>query len=306
MKVFITGGTGFIGTKLTRGLVAAGHEVTILTRSRRKVGGIHLPAVSYVRGNPTERGDWQAKLAGHDAVINLAGASVFCRWTAGNKKSIADSRIDATRHLVEALADRRAKVPTLLSASAMGYYGFRGDEELDECSLPGADFLASVCRQWEAAARAAAQYGVRVVQCRFGLVLDKSGGALQKMLPAFQWGLGSPLGSGRQWLSWIHHGDLVNIFLFLLARPEVAGPVNFTAPQPVRNAEFSKILGEVLQKPLFLPPVPALAVKLFLGEFGSVLLQGQRILPRKLLAGGYQFRFPALREALQDLLPATF
>lgn len=300
MKIFITGGTGFVGTTLTRELTAQGHEVTILTRSVTKEHVLPNGA-SFVEGNPTEKGQWQEKVPDHDAFINLAGASIFNRWTDETKKKLRASRILTTQNLVEAMAPRQGKETHLLSTSAVGYYGFHGDEMLDEGSPAGVDFLASIAADWEMAAREAERYGVRVVLCRFGIVLGKKGGALEKMSSAFKFWLGSPLGSGKQWVSWIHEMDLARIFLFLLEKTDVTGPINCCAPEPVRNREMTEIMGKVLGKPTFLPPVSSLFVKMTLGELGEILLKGQRALPEKLVQSGFTFQFPTIEEALVDI-----
>ncbi len=301
MNIFITGGTGFVGSILSSRLTEQGHHVTILTRSLR-ADRPPMQGVSFLEGNPTKNGDWQENVPDYDVIINLAGASIFKRWTKKNKRAIRDSRILTTRNLIEALSARKGKVDLLLSASAVGYYGFHGDEELDEGSPPGNDFLASVTQEWEASALEAEGYGVRVLPCRFGIVLGAKGGAIGKMIPPFKWYLGSPLGTGKQWFSWIHQQDLVNIFLFLMDTKNISGPINATAPHPVRNQELTRILGQVLKKPTFMPPVPGFLIKLIMGEFGSVLLKGQKALPRQLTDMGFRFQYSDIREALEDLL----
>jgi uncharacterized protein (TIGR01777 family) len=301
MKVFMTGGTGFVGTTLTRELLEQGHQVTILTR---KMGANPtLPqGASFLEGDPTKRGEWQKAVPQHEVIVNLAGASIFRRWNQETKTVIRESRILTTTNLVEALSDGGGKETTLLSTSAVGYYGFHGDEELDEDSPPGDDFLASVTQEWEAAALEAEALNVRVVICRLGIVLGENGGALGKLIPIFQKGLGSPLGSGKQWFSWIHEMDLVGICLFLIANNELSGPFNCAAPEPVRNKDLTQALGKVLGKPTFMPAVPGFVIKLIKGEFGTVLLRGQRVLPKKLLKAGFRFRFSRIYEALNDLL----
>ncbi|HON22516.1 MAG TPA: TIGR01777 family oxidoreductase [Syntrophales bacterium] len=301
MKVFMTGGTGFVGATLTRSLLEDGHEVRILTRpgeSRRTI-----PAgAEVVVGDPVVRGLWQDRVSDHDVIINLAGASIFSRWNDTVKKQLRSSRILTTRHLVEALGRNDGGGKHLLSASAVGYYGFHDEEILTEDEPPGKDFLAALAADWEREALAAQGLGVRTVTCRFGIVLGRNGGALGQMLPLFKFWAGSPLGSGKQWFSWIHERDLAEIFLFLIRHTEIAGPVNCTAPEAVTNEVFTRVLGEVLQVPTFLPAVPGFMMKLVLGEFGDVLLQGQRVFPQKLQAAGYSFLFPTLREALTELL----
>ena len=301
MKVFITGGTGFVGTTLTQKLAQEGHEVTVLTRSL-KGHQAALPEISYVEGDPTRKGPWQEKVAEQDVVINLAGASIFMRWSDAAKKLIWDSRIQTTKHLVEALSGRKDKEIHLFSTSAVGYYGFHEDEVLDESSPSGEGFLAALSREWEAAAVKAKDYGVHVTLMRFGIVLGRRGGALQQMIAPFKWWMGSPLGSGSQWLSWVHEQDLVNIFLYLIKQKKIPGAVNCTAPNPVTNRELTQFLGEVLAKPTFMPAVPGFVMGLVLGEFGSVLLKGQRVVPKKLLDAGFRFSFADLKSALKDLL----
>ncbi len=301
MKIFITGGTGFVGSVLTKELLDQGHHVTLLTRKIREdrpVSG----RVFMLEGDPAMEGAWQEKVSEHDVFINLAGESIFRRWTRDEKDLIRESRLRTTQNLVTGLLERKGKKTTLLSTSAVGYYGFHGDEELDESTPAGNDFLASVAREWEEKALKAETFGVRVVLCRFGIVLGKSGGALGEMLPLFRKGLGARLGSGKQWFSWIHQKDLIRIILFLMDREDLSGPFNCTAPEPVTNRDLTTILAKVSGKPAFLPPVPGFVVKLMKGEFGSVLLQGQKVFPRKLLEAGFQFDFPGLRETLTDLV----
>ena len=301
MKVFITGGTGFVGTTLTQKLAQEGHEVTVLTRSLRGQPA-ELQGGSYIQGDPTKKGPWQEKVAEQDVVINLAGASIFMRWNDETKKLIWDSRIQTTKNLVEALSVRKDRGSHLLSTSAVGYYGFHEDEVLDESSPSGEGFLAALSREWESAALKAKDNGGQVTLMRFGIVLGRRGGALQKMIPAFKWWMGSPLGSGNQWFSWIHEQDLVDIFLYLIKEKRISDAVNCTAPNPVTNRELTQVLGEALGKPTFMPAVPGFVMSLILGEFGSVLLKGQRVAPKKLLDSGFRFSFPDLRSALKDLL----
>jgi len=300
MKIFITGGTGFVGTLLAGKLVDQGHQVTILTRSIKNRAV--LKGTSFVEGDPVSPGSWQESIAGHDAVINLAGHSIFRRWNPKTKKMIRDSRVLTTQNLVNALSSRKGKETVLLSTSAVGYYGFCGDEDLDEGSPGGSDFLASVTSEWEAAALKAERHGIRVILCRFGIVLGSGGGALNQLIPLFKKGLGSPLGGGNQWFSWIHEQDLVKIFLFLLEQKNISGPINCTSPEPVRNRTFTKALGNALGRPTFMPAVPGFLIRLTMGEFGSVLLNGQKALPKRLLDMGFNFQFSNIQEALEDLL----
>ena len=295
MKIFMTGGTGFVGKTLAPALVRAGKEVTILSRS----GKGELSGISWVEGDPTQRGGWQETVKGHEVVINLAGASIFTRWTAEAKKTLRESRMLTTRHIVEAMEGGKGKA--LLSASAIGYYGFHGDEALTEESPPGGDFLATLARDWEAEAREAEKKGCRVVVSRLGIVLGEKGGALGQMIPLFEKFVGGPLGSGKQFFSWVHIQDLSRAFLFLLEHPEISGPVNFTAPNPVRNKELAQALGRVMGRPAFLP-APGFMLRLILGEFGSILLEGQRVLPQKLLQAGFQFQYPEIEGALRQVI----
>lgn len=299
MKIFITGGTGFLGATLTEGLLAEGHSVTILSRS--SPAGPPRPGLAYCEGNPTKNGSWQKEVVGHDVVINLAGASIFRTWNARNKEAIRNSRILTTRNLVAAIGQAGDRM-TLLSGSAVGYYGFREDEALHEDSPPGDDFLAGVVQEWEAEAKKAEQFGARVVLCRIGVILGRDGGALSKMLAVFKWGLGSPLGPGSQWFSWISLHDLVNIFLYLMANRAIAGPVNCTSPQPVTNREMTQALGRALHRPTILPPVPAFVIRGLLGEFSDVFVRGQRVMPGRLIQDGFVFEFPEIGEALEELV----
>ncbi|MBU2547348.1 MAG: TIGR01777 family oxidoreductase [Proteobacteria bacterium] len=299
MKVFLTGASGFVGRGLARFLTGQGHQVLLLTRSagNRPDPG---PGSSWVEGDPTRPGPWQDAAAEAEAAVNLAGESIFTRWTPEIKDRILESRVRATRNLVDALTSR-GRATVLLSASAVGYYGFRGDEDLDESGTPGRDFLAEVTRQWEAEALGAEARGVRTAVMRFGIVLSADGGALGRMLPLFRVGLGGRLGSGRQWFSWIHRHDLVRAVQFVFERPEAKGAYNFTAPHPITNREFTRALARVIGRPAILP-APGFAVRLALGEFGSVLLEGQKVVPRKLLDLGFDFEFPEIEPALKDLL----
>jgi uncharacterized protein len=301
MKVFMTGGTGFVGTNLTNRLVEKGHHLTLLTRGigeRRPLP----PGADYLEGDPTNPGPWQDRMAEHEVIINLAGTSIFRRWTNSAKKAILESRMRTTQNLVDALSARKGLNTHFFSTSAVGYYGFHGDENLDEDGPPGEDFLASLAVEWETIAMKAETYGARVVPLRFGIVLGKDGGALKQMIPLFKSYLGSPLGKGEQWFSWIHMEDLTRIYLFLLEEQDIAGPINCTSPNPVRNRELTKAIGEVVRKPTFMPAVPAFAMKIILGEFGSILVKGQKVMPKRLLDKGFRFRFPEIKGALRDLL----
>jgi uncharacterized protein (TIGR01777 family) len=299
MKALITGGTGFVGTSLSSRLVQDGHGVTILTRSSKDLSR-SKPGISYLQGDPTAKGPWQESVKNFDAIINLAGASIFSRWTDDHKRAIRESRMSTTRNLVEAIPSSPDNNITLFSTSAVGYYGFHGDEELIEESPPGNDFLARLAIDWEGEALKAKEKGARVVTTRFGIVLGEKGGALGQMVPLFKKFIGGPIGSGRQWFSWVHVKDLAEAFVFLLKHPEISGPVNFCAPNPVRNKDLAKALGKVLHRPSFMP-APGFMIKLVLGEFGSVILEGQRVIPRRLLDHGFVFQYPNIDKALQSL-----
>jgi uncharacterized protein (TIGR01777 family) len=298
MKVLITGGLGFVGTQLSIRLLEKGHQVTVVDHSPEPKE--YTPdEVKYVSGDTTLKGTWQKEVERQDAVINLAGASIFKRWNVETKKLIYDSRILTTRNVVEAFPKEKERV--LCSTSAVGYYGFRGDEELTEEDEPGDDFLASLAVDWENEARKAERKGVRVAITRFGIVLGKTGGAVGQMIPAFKKFVGGPLGSGKQWFSWIHMEDLLNAFIFVFENQAIHGPVNFCSPNPVRNRDLAKALGKVLWRPSFLT-TPGFMLKLVMGEFGSVLLEGQRVIPAKLLKHGFRFRYSEIVGALQEVV----
>lgn len=301
MNIFITGGTGFVGKALSQRLMRDGHSISILTRKIRDKSRSDQ-GISYVQGDPTQKGDWLNPLADSDIVLNLAGESIFKRWSDQNKKSIYESRVLTTKNIVEGLSARKTKETLLISTSAVGYYGFHDNEELLENNPPGTDFLAVLSKDWEAAANEAIRYGVRTVICRFGIVLGKEKGALPMMVPLFRYWLGSLLGSGDQWFSWIHIQDLVNIYVFLMNQKDISGPFNCTAPHPVTNREMTKALGEALDKPVFMPSIPGFIVRLIMGEFGDTLLKGQKVLPGRLQERGFEFQFPDIRNALEDLL----
>lgn len=301
MRIFLTGGSGFIGRFLTSALAERGHEITVLSRSLKKPSPFP-PRVCVLEADPTKPGAWQNIAGDHDAIINLAGLSIFNRWTKKIKKEIFDSRILTTKNLVDALSYRKQKEIHFLSGSGVGYYGFQGDNFVDENDGPGDDFLARVASAWEQAAVTAEKFGARVVLCRIGIVLGRHGGALARLTPLFKSYLGASLGNGKQWFAWIHEQDLINIFLFLLEHPEVKGPVNFTAPYPVSNRELTQTLSAVLHKPALPFPVPGFLLRLTHGESADIFLKGQRALPQKLLHKGYVFRFPTLTAALHDLV----
>jgi uncharacterized protein (TIGR01777 family) len=298
MKVLITGGLGFVGTQLSVRLLERGHQVTVVDRSPEPHA--YTPReVIYISGDSTLKGSWQEEIAHQDGVINLAGTSIFGRWNDKTKKLIYDSRILTTRNVVDAMSPKKGSV--LCSTSAVGYYGFRNDELINEEGYHGDDFLARVCVDWENEAKMAADKGVRVAITRFGIVLGKTGGALGQMIPAFKKFVGGPLGSGNQWFSWIHMEDLLKAFMFVFENQDISGPVNFCSPNPVRNRELAKALGKILSRPSFLT-TPGFMLRLVLGEFGSLLLEGQRVIPAKLLKHGFSFSYPDIKGALEDVV----
>lgn len=300
MKIFLTGGTGFIGSALSAYLEAEGHQLTILTRRQKTA-----PAQSkrrYVIGDPQQTGEWQGQISGHEVVINLAGASIFRRWTAANRKVIRESRLLSTANVVSPLLTDKGHCKLLLSASAVGYYGLGTRGPLPEGSQPGSDFLADLALYWEKEAQRAAQAGIRVACCRFGVVLGAKGGALAQMLPAFRLGLGSPLGSGKQPFPWIHIDDLCRAMLHIIEHPEHSGPFNFVAPRIPTNREFSKCLGRALHRPVWLPAVPSFVLRLALGEMANIVLDGQNAPPEKLLQSGFRFLYEDCESALRAIV----
>ncbi len=297
MRVFVTGATGLIGRALCGALLEDRHAVLALSR-REAPGG--LPAgVQPVRGDPTAPGGWQELLAGCDACVNLAGEPVAGgRWTPARKRAIRDSRVLATRNVAEVVADRGPAV--LVNGSAIGFYGPRGDEELDESAPPGSDFLSRSCLEWEGAA-APARKRARVVLARAGMVLAREGGALPRMALPFRLFAGGPIGDGSFWQSWIHLADEVRLLAWALREERLEGPMNATAPAPVRNRDLARALGRALGRPRVLP-TPRLAVRLVIGEMAEVVTSGQRVLPAKALDLGYRFRFPEVEAALEDIM----
>jgi uncharacterized protein (TIGR01777 family) len=306
MRIFLMGGTGLVGSRLMERLRQRQDEIVLLTRrpdvGREKLAG----SGAVVEGDPTVPGPWMERIAECEAVINLVGENIFARrWNEDFKKLLYESRIKAAEHVAQALtkhprtASGAARV--LVNASAIGYYGPRGDEELTEDSPPGDDFLARVCVDWEKAARAAEPAGVRVAVLRIGVVLDRRGGALAQMLTPFKMFVGGPVGSGRQWLSWVHHQDVVGLILVALDNVQACGPINATAPNPVTNREFSKALGRALGRPSFLR-TPKFALRALMGQVADVVTTGQRVLPRRAQALGYVFQFPEVDTALRDVL----
>jgi uncharacterized protein len=293
MKVTLTGASGLIGTKLVERLRARGDEVTTLSRS---------PSTpSAVAWQPEQEPAPAAALSGRDAAVHLAGENVAQRWSDEAKHRIRASRELGTRNLVAGIEAAEPRPQVLVGSSAVGYYGPHGDERVDEDTPPGDDFLAGVCVTWEREAQRAAELGVRVARIRTGVVLDKSGGALAKMLPFFKLGAGGPVAGGRQYMPWIHVDDVVGLYVAALDGAAWEGPINASAPEPVTNAAFSKALGRALRRPAF-APVPALAVRILYGEMAEIVTTGQRAVPRRAQELGYSFRHPDLDEALRHAL----
>jgi uncharacterized protein (TIGR01777 family) len=301
MKIAIAGGTGFLGRALARHLVADGHDVVVLTR-RAEVGP-SSSGVRYVTWQPTgEVGSWSAGIDGASVIVNLAGEPIAARrWSATQKRRILASRLSATRSLVAFVRAAAVPPPTFISGSAVGYYGPLDDEIVAEDHPPGSDFLARVAVEWESAANEAATPRTRVVSVRTGLVLERDGGALPRMLPPFRAGVGGPLGSGRQYWPWIHRHDWVALVRWAIRTGSAMGPINATAPNPVTNRDFARALGRALGRPALLP-APAFALRLLLGEMAdALLLSGQRAVPAKAERLGYSFRYARLDEALAAL-----
>jgi uncharacterized protein len=297
MNILVTGASGLIGSALVSSLTSTGHAVTRLVRSPPKPGeraAYWDPMAGTIEASAFE---------GVDAVVHLAGENIATRWTAEKKRKIRDSRVRGTQVLCEALAQLAAPPKTLVSASAIGYYGDRGDAILTEDSGPGTGFLAEVCRAWEAATEPAQRSGIRVVQLRLGVVLSAAGGALAKMLPPFRLGLGGVLGTGQQYMSWIALDDVIGTIQHAILTDALQEPANAVAPQAVTNREFTKTLGQVLGRPTLFP-MPAFAARLMFGEMAdALLLASARVQPAKLLAAGYSFRYPELEAALRHVLP---
>jgi len=300
MKIVISGATGMIGSALVDRL-ANRFDTSLILLSRKPAQEISLANRQWLAWQPGSSGEWERAIDGADAVINLAGEAIAGkRWSARQKLILRASRIEATQSLVEAIGKSKVKPKTLISASAVGYYGPHGDERLNEDSKPGDDFLSRLCVEWESAARQAESFGVRVCLLRTGIVLAKGAGALQKMVPPFKLFAGGPLGSGLQWMPWIHIDDEVGLVEFLLDRTDARGPFNGTAPNPVTMAEFSQALGRALNRPSW-ASVPPSVLALMLGEMADMLLTGQRATPDAALKVGFQFKYPHLADALSAL-----
>lgn len=292
MRIAISGATGLIGSHLLPLLRSAGHEIRVLSRRAA------TPAT--FAWNPLAAPPPEESLAGASAVIHLAGEPVAQRWSPKVKQLIRESRVTGTTHLVEGLARLAVRPEVLISASAVGFYGSRGDEELTEESSPGQGFLPETCVAWEAAARKAEALGIRVVLLRIGVVLSPDGGALAKMLPPFRAGVGGPIAGGRMWMPWIHAEDLARLIVFTLENREASGAWNAVGPNPVRNSEFTAALAHALKRPAFLP-VPSFSLRLLYGEMAEVVLGSQKVIPARALQAGFAFRFATIDEAFRNL-----
>jgi uncharacterized protein (TIGR01777 family) len=303
MRVFVAGGTGLVGGRLVKRLLERGDQPVVLTRRPETAQQKWGAACTVIAGDPVAPGAWMDSIKDCNAAVNLVGEGIFYRrWSAAFKQILHDSRVKSTANIVAALVKNPA-LKTLVNASAIGYYGSTGDEELTEASPPGTDFLAQLCVDWEGAALAAAAQGVRTVILRVGVVLDPAGGALQKMITPFKMFVGGPIGSGKQYVSWIHHEDLAGLILFALDNAQAAGPMNATAPGAVTNKMFSKALGRALHRPSFMP-TPGFMLRVALGPVAGIITKGQRVLPKKALDLGYAFKFADIDKALQEMLAA--
>lgn len=304
MKIAITGATGFVGSRLVERLSASGHQILVLTRNlaaAQKVFPTAFPNLEIVAYTPTASGAWQEAIALCDGVVNLAGEPIAeKRWTPQQKQEILNSRKLGTQKIVEAIAMANPKPKVLVNASAIGYYGTSETATFDETSPPGKDFLAEVCQAWEAEAQKVTQAGVRLVILRLGIVLGQ-GGAIAKMIAPFKVFAGGPLGTGRQWFSWIYLDDLVNLIIQALTKPEIEGAFNATAPNPVRMSELAQTMGEIMQRPSWLP-VPSFALETLLGEGAMVVLEGQQVLPQRTQASGFNYQYSTIKQALKEIV----
>lgn len=304
MKIFMTGGTGFVGHHLAMALLEDGHQITAVGRSDKPTALSEHQSFTFLKADTTKSGNWQNSVAGHDIVINLAGKSIFTKsistyWTKKVKEQIYNSRVLTTRNLAASLEEAGDTV--FFSTSALGYYGDRGEDVLTEEEPPGDDFLATVCRDWESEALKVQTDRIRVVVTRFGIVLDRDGGALASMIPAFKLFLGGRLGSGRQWFPWIHLQDLIAAYRFAINHTDISGPVNWCSPHPVRNIELTKTLADKLNRPVMLP-TPAFILTTVLGGFGKALLYSQRTQPALLHKAGFQFVYGDIDSALEQII----
>lgn len=298
MRIVLSGGTGFIGRSLASRLIAEKHRVFLLTRNPQAARDMASEFLEIHQWDGKTLGRWVQQVESANAVINLAGESVGARrWSQKQKARIINSRLEATKAIVAAIAQAKDKPSVLINASGVGYYGHVESGDVGESHPPGKDFLSQLAIGWEREATAAQSYGVRVVRLRLGVVLAKDGGALQRMMLPFKLFVGGTIGSGRQWLPWVHRHDVLNIILFALENSKLSGPVNVVAPEPVTMKQFCKALGKAMHRPSW-APVPAFALRLLLGEMADMVLTGQRAIPSRLQEAGYKFLYPKLDEAL--------
>ena len=302
MKIAITGATGLVGSRLVSQLQQKGHQILVFTRNPSKAQRVFSATsdLEVVQYTPQESGEWQKRVSGCDAVVNLAGEPIAERWSPQQKNAIMESRQIGTRKLVEAIAMAEDKPKVLVSGSAIGYYGTSETSAFEETSSSGNDFLSQVCQNWETEAQKVTEYGVRLVILRIGIVLA-NGGALGKMIGPFQMFAGGPIGSGKQWFSWIHRDDLVNLICQAVEREDMSGVYNATAPNPVRMSKLCQTLGEVMNRPSWLP-VPDFVLELLLGDGAIVVLEGQQVLPKKTQATGFDYKYPELKPALAEIV----
>jgi uncharacterized protein len=301
LKILIIGGTGFIGSTLSGILLAGGHQVSVMSRGPTPAS---FPGknISVLQADVSRPGPWQDKIPDYEVVINLTGASIFRRWTSRGKREIINSRTLTTQNIIEAIKKQRGKVKTFISVSGVGYYGFHGEESLSEDNPAGSDFIAQVAARWETSARMYQDLGIRIVVFRLGHVFGLQGGALPKLITLSKLHLESHWGSGKQWISWVHERDLARAILFLIDFQAISGPVNISAPNPVRNREMMQMINQVSGSRVLIPPLPEFVLRLLLGQFSSVFVNGQKVIPQVLQNNGFVFEFPCLDDALFDLL----
>jgi len=301
MRIILAGGTGMRGKALAFDFLKDGQEVVILSRYPERHRGAFPSGISLVQWDGRTLGEWTRFIAGCDVIVNLVGENLGAkRWTKTRKKQILDSRVLPGKALTEAIQAATAKPKVFIQSSAIGFYGPRGDEELSEESAPGTDFQSRVCMEWERATEAVSALGVRRVIVRDAVVLDKHEGALPRMVMPFRFFVGGPLGNGRQWFSWIHHRDDVRAIRFLIDKESASGVYNLSAPNPCRNKDFARMIGRILRRPALIP-VPGIVLRILFGEMSTVLLDGQKVMPARLLSEGFMFQFPDTESALKDI-----
>ncbi len=300
MKIAVTGGLGFTGRSIVPSLIEMGHDVTVFGRQEEKL--FPFDGACYVRSDLSKPGTWQKYIPENEVIINLAGVNIFQRWNEEKKKNIYDSRVNTTRNIIDAIPENDSESRVLINASAVGYYGDRGDLETPETAPPGGDFLSKITGDWEREALKAEDKGLRVVLLRLGTVLGPDGGAFPQLRKTFSWFIGARLGSGKQWFPWIHIDDVVAIVRKSLEDSKMRGAFNCVAPQTVTNGTLTSVMSEVTGRPVIIPFVPGFMLRLIFGEFGSFLTKGQKTIPLSLEKSGYSFKYPELKQALYDLV----